>query len=104
MRRAAPRAAASPERPLSPYDRHDMSIIEFTLAEGSPYIEVNQLLKATGVCDSGGAGKMLVAEGHVSVGGVVESRKTAKIRAGQIVTCGDVRIVVRASGSGGQDA
>lgn len=46
-----------------------MPIIEFTLAEGSPFIEVNQLLKATGVCDSGGAGKMLVADGHVSVGG-----------------------------------
>ena len=45
---------------------------QFTLAPGCPYIEVNQLLKATGACDSGGAGKMLVAEGHVSVGGVVE--------------------------------
>ena len=65
------------------------------LAPGCPYIEVNQLLKATGACDSGGAGKMLVAEGHVSVGGVVEHRKTAKIRAGQIVDIGDLRIVVR---------
>lgn len=73
-----------------------MPIIEFTLAQGSSYIEVNQLLKATGVCDSGGAGKMLVADGYVSVGGVPETRKTAKIRDGQIVTCGDVRIVVRA--------
>ena len=72
-----------------------MPIIEFTLAPGCPYIEVNQLLKATGACDSGGAGKMLVAEGHVSVGGVVEHRKTAKIRAGQIVDIGDLRIVVR---------
>ena len=35
---------------------------------------------------------MLVAEGHVSVGGVVEHRKTAKIRAGQIVDIGDLRI------------
>lgn len=72
-----------------------MSLIEFTLAPGSSYIEVNQLLKATGVCDSGGAGKALVAQGLVRVGGVVETRKTAKIRDGQIVTCGDVRIVVR---------
>jgi len=73
-----------------------MPLIEFTLAEGSPYIEINQLLKATGVVDSGGAGKMLVADGQVRVGGVVETRKTAKIRDGQIVTCGGVRIVVRA--------
>jgi ribosome-associated protein len=81
-----------------------MSIIEFTLAEGSPYIEINQLLKATGLCDSGGAGKMLVADGQVSVGGVIETRKTAKIRDGQIVTCGGVRIVVRAYAGPHDDA
>ena len=43
-----------------------------------------------------------VADGHtqrVSVDGAVESRKTAKIRAGQIVTCGDVRIVVKTAPS-----
>ncbi|AHV94822.1 RNA-binding S4 domain-containing protein [Bordetella holmesii] len=73
-----------------------MPLIEFTLAAGAPYIEINQLLKATGVADSGGAGKALVADGQVSVGGVVETRKTAKIRSGQIVSHGDTRIVVRA--------
>ncbi|WP_434641382.1 RNA-binding S4 domain-containing protein [Achromobacter piechaudii] len=81
-----------------------MPLIEFTLADGSPYIEINQLLKATGVCDSGGAGKMMVADGHVSVGGVVETRKTAKIRGGQIVTIGDIRIVVRAADNPAPDA
>ena len=81
-----------------------MPIIEFTLAPGCPYIEVNQLLKATGVCDSGGAGKMLVADGLVQVGGVPETRKTAKIRAGQIVTCGDARMVVRAAEAGDEPA
>ncbi|MFY0479603.1 RNA-binding S4 domain-containing protein [Achromobacter marplatensis] len=81
-----------------------MPIIEFTLADGSPYIEVNQLLKATGVCDSGGAGKMMVADGLVSVGGVIETRKTAKIRGGQIVACGDVRIVVRAADTAADNA
>ena len=53
-----------------------MPIIEFTLAEGSPFIEVNQLLKATGVCDSGGAGKMLVAEG-LSLIHICASRRSA---------------------------
>lgn len=72
-----------------------MQIIEFTLAQGSDYIEINQLLKATGVCDSGGAGKVMVADGLVQVGGQVETRKTAKIRNGQIVSCASVRIVVR---------
>ncbi len=58
------------------------------------FVELNQLLKLSGVCDSGGAGKMLVAEGVVSVDGNKELRKTAKIRAGQVVTLGDVQIDV----------
>lgn len=69
-----------------------MPTIEFTL-EGD-YIEVNQLLKLTGIAESGGAGKALVAAGYVRVDGAPEDRKTAKIRAGQVVTCDDVRIVV----------
>lgn len=58
------------------------------------YVELNQLLKLAGVCDSGGAGKALVADGKVQVDGQPESRKTAKIRAGQTVTCGTVTIAV----------
>ena len=71
-----------------------MPNIEFTL-EGE-YVEVNQLLKLVGLCDSGGAGKMLVAEGLVKVDRKLEKRKTAKIRAGQVVVFGDVRIEVKA--------
>lgn len=69
-----------------------MQQLEFQLR--GEFVELNQLLKLSGVCDSGGAGKMLVAEGVVSVDGKVELRKTAKIRAGQVVTLGDVRIRV----------
>jgi ribosome-associated protein len=58
------------------------------------YVELNLLLKLVGVCDSGGAGKRLVAEGLVSVDGTVELRKTYKVRAGQLVTIGDVEISV----------
>lgn len=50
------------------------------------FIALNDLLKLTGVSGSGGAGKMMVAEGMVSVDGQSESRKTAKIRAGQVVS------------------
>ena len=57
--------------------------VDFTL-EGE-YVELNQLLKLAGLCDSGGAGKALVADGQVRVDGVVELRKTCKIRAGQRV-------------------
>jgi ribosome-associated protein len=71
-----------------------MPQLEFHLR--GEFIELNQLLKLSGVCDSGGAGKALVAEGAVSVDGQVESRKTAKIRAGQVVTLGDVLIRVLA--------
>ena len=49
------------------------------------HVELNQLLKLVGLCGSGGAGKALVASGAVTVDGVVESRKTCKIRGGQRV-------------------
>lgn len=62
-----------------------MKTIEFELV--GEHVELNQLLKLAGVCDSGGAGKRLVAEGLVQVDGKPESRKTAKIRAGQTVSC-----------------
>jgi len=58
------------------------------------FVELNQLLKLVGLCDSGGAGKMLVASGEVKVDGKQELRKTAKIRAGQRVSIGDVQITV----------
>lgn len=58
------------------------------------HIELNQLLKLAGICDSGGQGKLLVAEGRVKVDGQVELRKTNKIRAGQVVECGGARIAV----------
>ncbi len=69
-----------------------MQQFEFKL--NGEFIELNQLLKMVGVCDSGGAGKVLVAEGVVSVDGHIELRKTCKIRAGSVVTLGDVRITV----------
>lgn len=50
------------------------------------FIALNDLLKLAGIADSGGAGKAMVANGDVSVDGQLESRKTAKIRAGQVVT------------------
>lgn len=61
------------------------------------YVELNQLLKLAGLCDSGGAGKHLVASGAVQVDGAVELRKTCKIRAGQTVRVGDRDIAVVAA-------
>jgi ribosome-associated protein len=67
-----------------------MQTLEFPL--NGEYVELNQLLKLAGICDSGGAGKALVASGAVSVDGQVELRKTCKIRASQIVTLDGIRI------------
>jgi ribosome-associated protein len=60
-------------------------------------VELNQLLKLVGLCDSGGAGKMIVASGDVYVDGQQELRKTCKIHAGQIVRLEDVEIHVIAA-------
>lgn len=73
-----------------------MQQLEFTLEDD--HVPLNQLLKLVGLCDSGGAGKQLVASGAVQVDGAVELRKTCKIRAGQRVELDGVQIVVRAGG------
>ncbi|MET3130820.1 ribosome-associated protein [Oxalobacteraceae bacterium GrIS 1.11] len=72
-----------------------MQRVNFELA--AEYIELNQLLKLVGLCDSGGAGKVMVASGVVWIDGQKELRKTCKIRAGQHVNVGDVRIAVVAA-------
>ena len=69
---------------------------KLTFELNAEFVEINQLLKLSGLVDSGGAGKNLVASGVVSVDGKKELRKTAKIRAGQTVSLGDVRISVMA--------
>lgn len=72
-----------------------MQSIDFELDR--EHVELNQLLKLAGLCDSGGAGKALVASGVVRVDGVTELRKTRKVRSGQVVSvdgAGDVVIRV----------
>ena len=51
------------------------------------YVALCDLLKLTGIADSGGQGKLMIANGEVTVDGHPESRKTAKIRANQTVQC-----------------
>ena len=69
-----------------------MQTIQFQLR--GEFIELHKLLKVEGVCASGGEAKALVASGAVRVDGAVELRKACKIRAGQTVQTGDVRIAV----------
>ena len=71
-----------------------MQTIHFTLEK--EHIALCDLLKLTGIADSGGRGKVMVAEGLVKVDGKTETRKTAKIRADQFVECMGVNIIVNA--------
>ena len=58
------------------------------------FIALCDLLKTTGIADSGGQGKAFVAEGIVTVDGEIELRKTAKIRKGQVVECFNNQITI----------
>ena len=49
------------------------------------YIQLDQLLKSTGLCHSGGFAHAEIEAGNVSVDGAVETRKRAKLRPGQRV-------------------
>jgi ribosome-associated protein len=60
-------------------------MVEFELK--TEYIALCDLLKTEGIAESGGQGKAMVAEGTVTVDGEIELRKTAKIRAGQVIEC-----------------
>ncbi len=61
------------------------------------YIELCNLLKLAGIANSGGQGKLMVSDGIVKVDGNVETRRTAKIRAGQVVECLGETIMVSAA-------
>ncbi len=62
------------------------------------FIELDSLLKLLGIAPSGGAAKMMVAEGLVEVNGEIESRKTRKLRAGDKVRVAGERIHIHAPG------
>jgi ribosome-associated protein len=69
-----------------------MPNLHFTLT--GDYVELHNLLKLTGLADSGGSAKHMVAAGDVTVDGRIETRKTCKIRAGQVVLLGNTRITI----------
>ncbi len=60
-----------------------MSIQHFELDR--EFITLDNLLKFLAIAHSGGAAKMMVADGLVKVNGELESRKTRKLRAGDVV-------------------
>ena len=72
-----------------------MQTIEFKIK--TEYVPLCDLLKLVGLADSGGRGKSMVAEGLVIVDDYIEYRKTAKIRAGQVVFCEGTHIHIISS-------
>ena len=60
-----------------------MEVIQFPLR--TEIIDLLQLLKATGLCASGGEAKWAVEEERVRVNGEVEFRKRRKLRVGDVV-------------------
>ena len=62
-----------------------MDVLTFKLR--GEHVALCDLLKLVGIADSGGQGKLMIANGDVTVDGQPESRKTAKIRANQTVRC-----------------
>ncbi len=58
------------------------------------YIELYKLIKAADLVDSGAEAKQIIEENHVYRNGEIETRKRAKITAGENITIGDVSIKV----------
>lgn len=63
--------------------------------QGHRYIELNDLLKITGLCASGGIANNSISAGLVRVDGQVELRKRCKIRSGQVVEFEENRVDIR---------
>lgn len=51
------------------------------------YIKLGQVLKLSGICDSGVDAKHLIADGMVTVNGEVELQRGKKLRQGDVVVC-----------------
>jgi ribosome-associated protein len=66
--------------------------MSLSFAVRGEFIQLDQLLKATGFCESGGAAHAAITEGLVLVDGVVDTRKRAKIRPGQFVEFAGERV------------
>ncbi len=68
---------------------------EIPFALNAEFIELYKLLKAAGLCESGGAAKYAVEQSEVKVDGQIETRKARKIRKGQSVKFSGRTIIVQ---------
>lgn len=63
----------------------------------TPYITLDQFLKWTGLVETGGEAKLLIAEGQVRVGGAPETRRGRKLHPGDKVEFGGESFLVTAT-------
>ncbi|MEA1065746.1 ribosome-associated protein YbcJ [Apirhabdus apintestini] len=59
-----------------------------------PYVELCDLLKLEGWCESGAQAKIVISEGSVKVNGETETRKRRKVIAGESVSFNGLHITV----------
>ncbi|SHI45712.1 RNA-binding S4 domain-containing protein [Parasporobacterium paucivorans] len=59
------------------------------------YIKLGQALKAAGAASSGVEAKMMIQDGLVKVNGAVEMQRGKKLKAGDVITCGDEEIQIQ---------
>lgn len=65
-----------------------------SISKTTKYIALCDLLKLAGLAESGGQAKALIAEGLVSRNGETETRKTAKIRGGEVIEFDGARLEI----------
>lgn len=76
------------------------SLQHITFELRGEFIQLDSLLKACSLVSSGGEAKIIITDGRVQVDGRDELRRSAKIRAGQVVSLHGARIKLVPEGSG----
>ncbi len=75
-----------------------MDIENETNAEPDETITLNDVLKLSGLADTGGQAKMLIQAGEVLVNGEVETRRKRKLKEGDVVSVGEEEFVLELEG------
>jgi len=68
---------------------------EITFSIEGDYIDLLQLLKATGIASTGGHAKMMVEEGGILRNGEQELRKRAKLFRGDVVEIKGIKVCLQ---------
>ena len=66
----------------------------FKLKEGQPYIQLNKLLQALRIAQTGGHAKIMIQNGEVSVNGNIETRVRNKLVIADQIEVGAFKIKI----------